>query len=240
MQCYPENMIMTLITIVNVKSPQFIIAEDANSCYRKFHKRTIENMSLLVIIFIIKLLAQNCFKIIRGKYGQNTLKNARKWEKLTLRLEKINCDLKFLLQCRRENIIPKFAKPKLNIYASYRLKQKIAKTIIDAEITNKHQQKKKARTELKQLSTKLKEGLAFATYQSLEYRIRNVIHQKKKRWQETRKKKLGNIKSKIKVTKSLVSRKDFAKNVVHNFSSYIMFLRKKLKHHPMESIITFP
>ena len=29
MQCYPENMLMKLITIVNVKSSQFILAEDA-------------------------------------------------------------------------------------------------------------------------------------------------------------------------------------------------------------------
>ena len=152
-------------------------------------------MSLLVIIFIIKFLARNVFNIIRVKYGLESLRTARKWEKLNLPHEKINCDLKFLLRCKRDNIIPKFAQPKLSIYASYKIKRKIAKTIIEAEITNKHREKKKVRTELKDLSSKLKEEIGNISYQSLKYRIRNVVQIKKIGTQSTQKETIDNIKS---------------------------------------------
>ena len=101
-------------------------------------------MSLPVITFIIKLLARIIFTVIRGKYGLEPMRNTRRLEKLSLCVAKIDCDLKFLLECKRNNTIPKFARPKLSIYASYKVKQKIAKTIIEAELSNKHKQKKKS------------------------------------------------------------------------------------------------
>ena len=175
-------------------------------------------MKLLVIIFIIKLVARNIFNVIRWKYGHETLRNSRKLEKLCLRLEKINCDLKFLLQCKRNNVIPRFAKPKLSIYASYKIKQKIARTIIETEITNKHQQKKKLKRELKELSSKLRGKLRFVSFQSLKYRIREVVSQKKTCWLERQKTKMDNLKARLRDMNNLAS-KDFVRKVVHNFSS---------------------
>ena len=50
------------------------------------------------------------------------------------------CNCKYIIPFgyHSENITPTFAKPKLSVYASYKIKKKIARTIIEAEITNKH------------------------------------------------------------------------------------------------------
>ena len=174
---------------------------------------------LPVIIFVIKFIALTVFKIIRGKYGQQTLKTARKWEKLNLRKEKIKCDLKFLLQCKRENVIPKFAQPKLSIYASYRVKRKIARTIIEAAITNKHNERKRIKRDLVETCRTLKEELGMVTFKSLKCRIRNVVQTKKKLWVLTHKKKMENIQRKSKEAQGIVTGDGIAKKVVHNFSS---------------------
>ena len=102
-----------------------------------------------------------------------------------MRLEKIDCDLTFLLRCKKSNVIPKFAKPKLSIYASQKVKQKIGRTIIDAELNNKHKNKKKVKKELKELSMKLNAELGFVAYQSLKYRVRGVVRTKREGWKAT-------------------------------------------------------
>ena len=136
-----------------------------------------------------------------------------------MKLEKINCDLNFLLQCKKTDVIPKFAKPKLSIFASYKIKKKIARTIIEAELNNKHKEKKKTKRELKELSTKLSGELSFIAHQSLKYRVRRLVATKKKGWKKTHAKKMENLKANLRDS-NLVASNDFGKKVVHNFSSY--------------------
>ena len=136
-----------------------------------------------------------------------------------MKLEKIECDLNFLLNCKKTNVIPKFAKPKLSIFASYKIKQKIARTIIEAELNNKHREKKKTKRELKELSAKLSAELSFIAHQSLKYRVRSLVAAKKKGWKATHEKKMQNLKANLRDS-NLVASNDFAKKVVHNFSSH--------------------
>ena len=85
---------------------------------------------LLVIAFIIKLLSRkNLFNNIKEKHGIETVRLCRQLEKSTIKYEKAKMDLDFLLTCKKESLIPTFAKPKLSIVADNKLRSKIAKLI---------------------------------------------------------------------------------------------------------------
>ena len=71
---------------------------------------------LLVVLLIIRLYARfNVFTYITVKYGHTKVKLTRFAEKYRLKLAKIKLYIKFLITCKRENLIPLFAKPKLAI-----------------------------------------------------------------------------------------------------------------------------
>ena len=94
--------------------------------------------NLLVIGFLIKIWSQKpLYTYIREKIGTETLRQCRVFEKAVLRYEKLLLDLKFLLTCKKESLIPVFAKPKLSIKENPRLRKKIAQFIIKTEIKRK-------------------------------------------------------------------------------------------------------
>ena len=95
--------------------------------------------NLLLVIFIIKILAQpGLFKYIKEKYGHNVMQQCRSYERLCTRKQKLVCDLEFLLKCKREGLIPIFARPKLSIDVPHKTQEKISKLILESEINNKH------------------------------------------------------------------------------------------------------
>ena len=66
-------------------------------------------MKLLVILFLLKLYACiNIFRHIEEKYGQKEIKLARVIQKQRTGIAKIECDLKYLLLCKRNNLTPFF------------------------------------------------------------------------------------------------------------------------------------
>ena len=78
---------------------------------------------LLVILFLINLYAlKNIFDIITGKYGQTQLKNARNMERIRIKIAKVKSDLKFLLTCKRNNLRPIFARPKISIKMNMKIR----------------------------------------------------------------------------------------------------------------------
>ena len=96
---------------------------------------------LLVILFLIKLYAQkyrNLFKYIQEKYGQQIVSKIRAIERYRRKITKLKCDIKFILTCKNNNLTPVFAKPKLSINVDRRTRQKITRTILEAELKNKH------------------------------------------------------------------------------------------------------
>ena len=106
--------------------------------------RVLKMDMLLVIIFLIKTLARtNLFNTIREKHGLNAQRAVRKYERLLKRQAKLQCDLNFLLTCKKEQLVPNFAKPRFSIKTSTRITEKIGKIIVEAEIGYKHKIKKK-------------------------------------------------------------------------------------------------
>ena len=89
---------------------------------------------LLVILFIIKLYAQNnIFNIIKGKYGQTTVKTARLIERLHTKVAHIKTEIKFISMQEKYNYS--------NIRKTQIINRSFGKTM-EAEISNKHKERK--------------------------------------------------------------------------------------------------
>ena len=100
---------------------------------------------LLVILFAIKILSQvNIFKHIERKHRRQILKNVRTLERLMGKWYKINTDIKFIKLCKKEYLIPTFAKVKLAIKSgNIKIQQKLAQIIMETVMQQKKSRKKK-------------------------------------------------------------------------------------------------
>ena len=100
---------------------------------------------LLVILFAIKILSQvNIFKHIERKHRRQILKNVRALERLKGKWYKINKDIKFIKLCKKEYLIPTFAKVKLSIKSgNAKIQQKLAQIIMETVMQQKKSRKKK-------------------------------------------------------------------------------------------------
>ena len=137
------------------------------------------SINLLVITFVIKLFSRKpLFTYIREQNGIETLEQCRGLEKDTLRYEKLNADLRFLLICKKEGLVPTFAKPKLSIEFDVRLRKDIASLIIKTELKNKHRLKNKLKDELRIRSQTIGNSTSSLLFQALRYRIRSVVDSK--------------------------------------------------------------
>ena len=176
-----------------------------------------EKYKLLVITFLIKLYAlNNIFKQLIGKYGQATVTIARNLERTRIKMAKLKSDLKFLSTCKKHKLIPVFAKPKISIKVNKALRQKIAKTIIEAEIGRKHKRMKYLKKESKENLKKLQEKLGMISLCALDKAIRRRIKGKQLGWNKIHEKKLAKLFEEI----TPAPPKQRPRNVVHNFSSY--------------------
>ena len=93
---------------------------------------------ILSLTFIIKILSQSIFKYSREKYRTSNLRLCQGYERLIARFEKNRLDITFLLKCKQERIIPKFARPKLSLQEkNANLTKRIATLIVKAELKRK-------------------------------------------------------------------------------------------------------
>ena len=106
-------------------------------------------MKVLVLLRALKLYARiNNFKCMKEKYGQNAMKLARIIGKQRIKLSRLKCNIDYLLQCKRHNLIPTFSRSKTAIQISHYLCNKILKQFLEAELTNKHRKKKMLRRQI--------------------------------------------------------------------------------------------
>ena len=183
-------------------------------------------MKLLVLLFILKLYARiNIFKLMEKKYGQNTIKLARIIEKQRTKLSKLKCDTDYLLQCKRRNLIPTFARPKIAIQISNYLRNKISKPILEAELTNKLRKKKMLLRQINANQNELKDRIGFIFYTSFASKIGKSIRKTKKQWTETHKKKLRHLSQTQQKTIEVTTR--FTDKIIHNFSNYALSQEEK-------------
>ena len=70
----------------------------------------------LVFLFIIRIRfprGKSIADIIRNRYGEAYVKKIRRFEKCNFKLRKCHLDLRFLLDCKNNGVIPKFLRFKL-------------------------------------------------------------------------------------------------------------------------------
>ena len=72
-------------------------------------------IELLVILFIIKLYARNNIFKHAKKHGQDLIKVVRDFEQKKTKFEKLDADIAFIKLCKREQLIPTFAKVNVSI-----------------------------------------------------------------------------------------------------------------------------
>ena len=96
-------------------------------------------MKLLVVLFIIDIFARTNIsgKHIGKKQEQFILLHVRSLKKEKKKYSKVNQDISFIRTCQRENLISVFAK----------LEQKLVRVILDTELQQKHNQKRKLKRE---------------------------------------------------------------------------------------------
>ena len=98
-----------------------------------------------MISFIVKQNTQvNIFQNIKKKHGKDIICVARKLEDLINKHTKIQLNTNFIKTCKRKDSIPTFAKVNVTIKHGAPLsKVKIGSTVMEAEVENKHDQKRR-------------------------------------------------------------------------------------------------
>ena len=186
-------------------------------------------LKLLVILFVIKLYARiNIFRLIRGKHGQEVLKHIRSLEDNKSRLMKIKTDI-FIKACKAEQLIPTFALVKLSIKSANRkLQYKMARLVMEAELKDKHNSKKKLKNIIRRLTFDLKRKVSFILFTAIIYQLNIAIKSRSKATGLRREKKLKNLrKAQNSAVKDNVNL-EFIKHTVHNYSSYILSEQEKI------------
>ena len=154
--------------------------------------------------------------MIREKYGHESLQLVRKWERKCIKLEKLKCDVKFLLKCKKERLIPTFARPKFSIKTNPKVTVKVSQLILETEIQNKYKLKKTLISETKQLSNQVGTVLSDIIYRGLLYKLRKAIDGKIRKWRMTHERKLQHLRAQLPVRNKQVLRK-FVPSIIPNF-----------------------
>ena len=180
---------------------------------------------LLVILFTIKFLAHiDIFKYIRKKHGRYTLKITRKLEQYHYKIAKINLDIIYIKTCKKENLIPTFAKSKLAIKTNFKTKLRIARIIMETELQNKHYIKKNLKRNLLLAIDKIKGTFSCVLFIALIHKIRKIVNIKLSKVLKRHKKKLMVLRSKY-------GEKNNSKlqlqNTISNYSSYTLTIAEE-------------
>ena len=176
--------------------------------------------TLLVLIFVIKILARSkLFNIIRERHGQDTLKAVRHYERQLKRHAKLKCDLSFLLTCKREQLIPNFARPKFSVKMDKKTLRKVGKIILEKEIGNKHKEKTKIGEKMATIARNLESMVTFIEYKAIMYRLRTNLDKWTRKWKATQAGKLDNLRKEVSSTPTTMG-STILPNIVHNFSTY--------------------
>ena len=94
---------------------------------------------------------------------------------------KVDQDIEFIKPCKKEHLVPRFAK--INLYiksGSYKLKFKISKLIMQTKLDNKHHEKRKMREERRSVGIRLRSTLGLICFNTLLYQLNIAIKSRQK------------------------------------------------------------
>ena len=132
---------------------------------------------------------------ISNRYGYEGVSAFRKFEKIDLKLRKLDCDLDFLVTCETNNLIPKFLKFKISLhnfrrdhdYFAYQVK------LLRKEIESKRLLKATSLDLMRSAQSKLKESFSFLDFNHAINIVVSINEKKAHRFKSTHQKKLFNL-----------------------------------------------
>ena len=186
-----------------------------------------------MILFIIKLYARNnIFKNIQKKHEHDLVKVVTDFEQKKTKLQKLVVDIAFIKLCKKEQLIPTFAKVNVSIQNdTYKLKRKIARLVMETVLQNKHREKRKLRKDIRSINMLISTSLSVIVYNALLHQINIAVKSRIKVIKLRHGRKLHNLKLKQETTNYVDERKQsYIKHTVHNFSFYVMSCNTPLFH----------
>ena len=136
------------------------------------------------------------------------------------KLMKVEADIRFIKSCKKDNLIPTFAKVNLSIKSgNWKIHLRIARTIMETEIQNKHREKKKLKKEIASISIQLKSTLGLFLYSALIHEIHHVINSRYKAVRSRHERKFQKFWT-AQRKENKVSKLGLLKCIVNNFLSY--------------------
>ena len=155
-------------------------------------------ITTLVLIFIIRLRFpknRSIAQVINHRYGRPVLLLFRKYEKLYIKLRKLECDIEFLNQCKAYNVLPKFLHFKLyrknlqnsNLYRSWQFK------LLNIEISSQKKQNSRTLKFRNDAHTSLKNQVSYIDMICLERLITDNSDRVIRNVKSTHSRKLDNL-----------------------------------------------
>ena len=128
--------------------------------------------------------------------------------KLQTKYGKVLADIKFIKTCKKERLIPTYAKVNMSITnATHKLRRKISLLVMNTELENKYSEKRKLKKEIKKICIDLERNLGLIISNTGLHQIRIVV-----------KRRLENILKDIKTNYSTyVSNNSLTKGVTIQF-----------------------
>ena len=167
----------------------------------------------------VKIILTSCFSgNIKKKHGRDITRVARKLEYLINKHSKIQLDINF-----REDLRLTFAKANVAIkYGTQKLKMKIARAVMETEIQNKHDRKRKFKKQIWDIKFQLKSSLTLILYNTLLQRINVVVKSRVKAITTGHLSKFSNLCNKRSTYSSNRNHISFSNYSVFNMSSYTL------------------
>ena len=173
----------------------------------------------LVLLFIIRLRFPrelSLATIVRKRYGDDTLKDVRRFEKLDRRCRKLEIDIDYIETCVRHDVMPKFvrfrtANSNLRKSSTY---VDCQKRLLQTELSNKNNALNESKKELDIVYTKLRRQLSYLDFGHIHSVITNGNELKIELVKATQSKKLEKL--------ILDYNKDNPGTNIFNFSSHVL------------------
>ena len=172
----------------------------------------------LVILFIIKLNAQaNVLQNINKKHGQDKIRVVGKLEDLINKYRKEQLDVNSIMTCKREDLIPTFTKATVSIeYGTQKLKMKIARAVMETEMEDKHDQKRKIQKQFRDIKFQLKSSSTLILYNTLLDQINIAVKSTVKAITTRHLNKLSSLCNRRSTYSKNVNHTSFIKSTVYN------------------------
>ena len=104
------------------------------------------------------------------------VKIVRTLEQVKRRYAKVNEDTKFIEICKKENLLPKFAKIRISFRSgSIKVKRKTARLIMETELQSKHLERRKLKQEMIKRCHQMTEDIGLILFNTVRYYLNKVI-----------------------------------------------------------------